>query len=120
MDAICAPSGYSTPVRRFTRIDKRSRAWRRRCELITLFSAQLPGITETTLLEVERLADLTVAAETKRAAMLAGDPVDLFGLARIENTVSRMLWQLGLGKRRRATGLGEHDLAAYLAKGVAP
>lgn len=101
MDMSCTTSGYAEPIRRFTGIDRRSRAWRRRCELIALFSKQLPGISDAQYLDVERLADLVVMAEITRAAMLAGEPVDMFGLARIENTISRLKWNLGLGRRRR-------------------
>jgi hypothetical protein len=103
MDTICGPSAYSTPVRRFTKIDRRRRSWRRRSELICLYTEQLVEVTGTKALEVERLADLTVLAETQRAAMLAGEPVDVFGLARLENTVSRLASALGLTRRRRMT-----------------
>ena len=37
--------------------------------------------------------------------MLAGEKVDTFALARLENTINRMSWMLGLGKRKRP-GLG--------------
>jgi hypothetical protein len=69
--------------------------------LIRLFAKQLPAITETQRLDVERLADLTVLAENKRAAMLAGEPIEVFDIARLENTINRVSWMLGLGKRRR-------------------
>jgi hypothetical protein len=35
--------------------------------------------------------------------MLAGEPVDVFGLARLENTINRLSWMLGLGRRKRTT-----------------
>jgi hypothetical protein len=32
-----------------------------------------------------------------------------------KNALGRLLWQLGIAKRKRTTGLGEPDLAQYLA-----
>jgi hypothetical protein len=79
--------GHSDRIRRFKTIDRRSTAWRRRVELIKEFAAQLPNLTETQWQDVERLCDLIVLAEGKRIAMLAGEQIDLFGLARLENTI---------------------------------
>jgi hypothetical protein len=113
MDASCTLSAYATSGWRFAKIDKRTRQWRRRSELISLYREQLDGqLSGTNALDVERLADSVVLAETTRAKMLAGEPVDVFGLARLENTVSRMLWALGLGRRRR------QDLGPTLAEVV--
>jgi hypothetical protein len=101
MDATCAQSGYATPVRRYTSIDRRTRAWRRRCELIQLYTEQLGHEAQAKLSEIERVAELAVVAEGWRTKALAGESVDVIDLARIENTVARALWALGIGRRKR-------------------
>jgi hypothetical protein len=90
MQAACTLSAYSNTVRRFTKVDRRSRVWRRRCELIKLYSKQLGVVTGTKLLDVERLAELTVHAEMQRTKMLEGEEIDTLALARIENTINRL------------------------------
>jgi hypothetical protein len=95
---------YADPIQRFTGVDKRTRAWRRHCELIELFTKQLPGFTEAQLLDIERLADLVVLTEIKRAAMLAGEKVGIDEITKLEETVSRLKWNVGLTKARTAWG----------------
>jgi hypothetical protein len=95
---------YADPIHRFEGVDKRTRAWRRRCELIELFTKQLPYLTESQLLDVERLSDLVVMAETMRAAMLAGKPVAVDEMAKIEELVSRLKWNIGITKPRTKVG----------------
>jgi hypothetical protein len=114
MDADCTLTGYAEPIRRFTSIDRRTRTWRRRCELIALFAKQLPKLSAAQYLDVERLADLIVLAEVKRSAMLAGAQVDVGEMAKLENTISRLKWTLGLGKRKRGhltPGTAEQSVA---------
>jgi hypothetical protein len=113
MDIDCALSGYAEHTRRFTNIDKRTRAWRRRAELIALFSKQLGAeMTEPQRLDIERLSDLVLIAETKRAAMLKGEPVNIAELTKLENSISRLKWSLGLGRRKR------QDLGPGLAQAL--
>jgi hypothetical protein len=65
-------------------------------------------------LQVRIAASTAVQIEHAQAHALHGQPVDQFNLIRMQNTLSRMLWALGLGKRRRQD-LGQPDLAGYLA-----
>jgi hypothetical protein len=104
--------GHSAAVRPFPHVDRRTRAWRRRGELIKLFTKQLHDVSDAQFLDIERLADLIVLAESKRAAMLAGKPVKVAELTKLENSISRLKWSLGLTRRRRQE-LGP-DLKAYL------
>ena len=125
MDTSCALSGHTQAIRRFTGIDKRTRAWRRRAELIALFIEQLGGqgqIRPDKQLEIERCADLVTLAETKRAEMLAGGKVDIAGLTRLENSINRAKWFAGLAPRRRQTNFGEREdpLGDYLKTKMAP
>ena len=83
-------SGHTAPVNRFAGIDRRTREWRRRAELITLLAAQVgPDLTEAQHLEVERLADLMLIAERQRVAMLAGEQIDVPTLVKVENLARR-------------------------------
>jgi hypothetical protein len=96
-------------------IDGRTRDARRFRDLVDSFSASLGGesaLSEADKALVRNAAALAVKAERKQAAIVKGEDVDLEGLTRLSNCVSRVLGQLGVKRQR-------HDqtpsLAEYLA-----
>jgi hypothetical protein len=56
-----------------------------------------------------------VQIELDQARALKGEHVDLFHLVRMSNTLTRLLWSLGISRRKRKD-LGAPDLGKYLAK----
>jgi hypothetical protein len=66
---------------------------RRRRDIIAMLLAACDGtVSELGMVEVRRAAELLVAAETARAAMLNGDVrLDLAGLVKLENAARRTM-----------------------------
>src|SRR6266481_3130213 len=65
---------------------------RRRRDLVEAFVNALGGkdaVNDLTLLAVRKAAELTVAAEMSRAAMLRGMPTDMLALVRLEGVAAR-------------------------------
>ena len=82
-------------------LDSRSRAGRRRADLITLYMVGLGGrhrITEKQLADVVRAAELVAVAEEARFAALTRGvaAIDLAALVKIEGTADRAVRRLNL------------------------
>ena len=96
-------------------IDGRTRDARRFRDLVASFSENLGGeadLSEADKALVRNAAALAVKAERMQAAIVKGEDVDLEGLTRLSNCVSRVLSQLGVKRERRDT---TPSLAEYLA-----
>ena len=65
-------------------------------------------------LQIRNAAMLVVQIEQGQAEAARGKPVDMLALIRMQNSLARALWALGLGRRRRQD-LGQPDLKSYLA-----
>lgn len=94
--------------------DGRKRDGRRRRDLVAIYLDALGGrdaVTELQLVEVRKAAELTAAAETVRARVLAGDvTLDLGLLVKLEGEARRAVRALGIkgGGRKPARTLAEH------------
>jgi len=100
--------------RNVTDIDGRTRSGRRARELARQFEAALgDGITDGQRLAIARAATLTAIAENRRMRALAGEPVLLDDLVRIERLAAQAVRNLGLDKRREPA---EPSLAQVLAE----
>jgi len=87
---------------------------RRRRDLITAFVSALGGkdaVNDITLMAVRKAAELTVAAEMARAAMLSGTPTDMLALVRLEGVAARAVRLLGLKVEPPAKAHGGLELA---------
>ena len=96
-------------------IDGRTRDARRFRDLVASFSESLGGdaaLSEADKSLVRNAAALAVKAERMQARIVAGEDVDLEGLTRLSNCVSRVLSQLGAKRERRDP---TPSLAEYLA-----
>jgi hypothetical protein len=85
-------------------IDGRTRDARRFRDLVASFSESLGGesaLGEADKALVRNAAALAVKAERMQAAIVKGEDVDLEGLTRLSNCVSRVLGQLGVKRERR-------------------
>lgn len=73
------------------KFDRRSKAWRRRCELIDMFTAAMAGreIGDILALKIVTAAELAVVAELTRAAHLRGDGVPADDVVRTANQAQR-------------------------------
>lgn len=116
-DHAADAAGKPLPTLAETIIDRRTREWRRRRELIAAFVAALGGrsaIPSLAMAKVEAAADLAVVAEVTRLRFLAGDAgVTADDLVRTANMAARAERALGIGQRStRPTG---PDLRGYLA-----
>ena len=97
-----------------TDIDGRTRSGRRARELARQFERALGNdLTDGQRLAIARAATLTAIAEDRRTRALAGEPVLLDDLVRIENLASRAVKALGLDRKREPTA--QLDLKSYLA-----
>jgi hypothetical protein len=78
-------------------IDRRTREWRRRCELVAAFTQALGGeaaIGPLLASKVEAAADLAVVAEMTRAVFMRGEGAtadDVVRTARLASTAERAL-----------------------------
>ena len=85
-------------------IDGRTRDARRFRDLVASFSESLGGeaaLSEADKALVRNAAALAVKAERMQARIVKGEDVDLEGLTRLSNCVSRVLSQLGVKRERR-------------------
>jgi hypothetical protein len=102
MDVMRPQSGYLEPVRRHTGVDKRRRGWRRRCELVVLYSRQLGhDFTSTHLPQIEHVAELCVAVEAQHLRLFRDEHVDVASLTKLENLLRRAQRELGLTDQAR-------------------
>jgi hypothetical protein len=106
---------------RFRGLDGRTRAGRRRADLIEQFIAELGGadaVNPVMMLKIRRAAELAVVSEELRAATMRGalhSDVALLSLARIEGMADRALRRLRLDQKREpaaAPGLREYLASA--------
>lgn len=95
--------GWSLPVRI---LDRRSREWKRRAEIIETLAAQFDAsqVTDGLRRQIEAAAELLTIAELARARYLAGEGVSLDDVVRVE----------------RAAGLAEKRLAQHRQKPAKP
>jgi hypothetical protein len=85
-------------------MDRRTLAWRRRCEFVQAYSRSLGSPTDDVILaRIEAAAELRTTAELSRAQYLAGGDVSLEDLVRIENLAARAERSLGLGSAAAAS-----------------
>ena len=94
-------------------VDRRTRAWRRRCELVDAFVAELGGrdqISAVLMAKVEAAAELAVVAEMTRAAFMRGAPdVTANDTTRAAAVAARAFSALGIGTRKpKAPSLSEY------------
>ncbi|CAN7396739.1 hypothetical protein LJR235_002374 [Pararhizobium sp. LjRoot235] len=83
-------------------IDRRTRAWKRRCELVDTFTAALGGagaLDAVLSSRIEDAAEMRTIAELSRARFLAGENVPLEEITRLENSARRAEHLLSLPKR---------------------
>jgi len=100
--------------RNVTDIDGRTRSGRRARELARQFEAAIGGdVTDNQRLAIGRAATLTAIAEDRRMRVLAGEPVLLDDLVRVERLAMQATRNLGLDKRREPA---EPSLAQVLAE----
>jgi hypothetical protein len=77
-------------------------------------------LDESVRMAIRRAAELTVAAEQQRAALLRGDPVDSLALIRLENAARRAVNALRLGEhehRPKNDGLSLAEVLTGRANG---
>jgi hypothetical protein len=97
-------------------LHEQSDAGRRYGDLTRAFAAALGGedaLDESVRMAIRRAAELTVAAEQKRAALLRGDPVDSLMLIRLENAANRAVKALRLDEHEhkpKRDGLSLSDI----------
>ena len=90
------------------------RSGRRARELARQFEAAIGGdLTDNQRLAIGRAATLTAIAEDRRMRVLAGEPVLLDDLVRVERLAMQATRNLGLDKRREPA---EPSLAQVLAE----
>jgi hypothetical protein len=100
--------------RNVTDIDGRTRSGRRARELARQFEAAIGGdLTDNQRLAIGRAATLTAIAEDRRMRALAGEPVLLDDLVRVERLAMQATRNLGLDKRCEPA---EPSLAQVLAE----
>lgn len=104
-------------------IDGRTRDARRFRDLVASFSESLGGeaaLGEADKALVRNAAALAVKSERMQAAIVKGEDVDLEGLTRLSNCVSRVLGQLGVKRERRDTtpSLDEYLAASHAEAGA--
>jgi hypothetical protein len=95
-------------------VDNRTVFARRFRDLVEGMSRDL-GIAEIDLgdslkLQIRNAALLGVQFEQAQARALRGEPVEMLAIIRMQNSLARALWALGLGKRRRKTLTPEDPL----------
>jgi hypothetical protein len=96
-------------------LDRRTKEWRRRCELIDQFTAALGGpqaVTGILAMKIEQAAELAVVAELARAAFIRGEAMPADDVVRTANQAARAEKALGIKHR---TAKPEPDLQSYLA-----
>ncbi len=99
-------------------IDRRTREWRRRGELIAVFKAALGGNAVSPILaaKIEAAAELAVVAEMTRAAFMAGSGATADDVVRCANQAARAEKALGIAARTKPQ---KPSLDAYLSGNAA-
>ncbi|PZV39745.1 hypothetical protein [Mesorhizobium kowhaii] len=99
-------------------IDRRTREWRRRGELIAVFTAALGGSAVSPMLaaKIEAAAELAVVAEMTRAAFMAGTGATADDVVRTANQAQRAEKALGIAARTKPQ---KPSLEAYLSGAAA-
>ncbi|MER9763113.1 hypothetical protein [Mesorhizobium sp. M0138] len=83
-------------------LDRRTREWRRRQELVDMFTQALGGadtLTLVTLSKVQTAAELSVAAELTRVRFMAGENISPDDVVRTANQAARAEKALGIGTK---------------------
>lgn len=99
-------------------LDRRTKEWRRRCELIAAFAEAMGGaaaISPVVASKIETAAELAVIAEKTRADFLRGDGAtadDVVRTARLASTAEKAL---GLEARAKRRGRPGNPVAEYVA-----
>ncbi|YBV97393.1 hypothetical protein M1D80_11055 [Phyllobacteriaceae bacterium JZ32] len=99
-------------------IDRRTKEWRRRCELVAIYSEALGGanaISPVLMSKIEAAAELAVIAEKTRADFLRGDGAtadDVVRTARLAATAEKAL---GIDARNKAKAKRPNPVAEYVA-----
>jgi hypothetical protein len=84
------------------KLDRRTKEWRRRRELVCMFTQALGGrarIAPILASKIETAAELAVAAELCRAAYIAGDGVAADDVVRTANQAARAEKALGINAK---------------------
>lgn len=98
-------------------LDRRTKEWRRRQELIHAFTAALGGNVSVILADkVAAAAELAVIAEMTRASFMAGEGATADDVVRCSNQAARAEKALGIDARRKPE---KPSLDAYLERNVA-
>ncbi|PRD41369.1 hypothetical protein C5748_22040 [Phyllobacterium phragmitis] len=103
-------------------MDRRTKEWRRRCDLVAAFTHALGGdasISEVLAIKVEAAAELAVIAEMTRAAFMRGEGVTADDVVRTCNQASRAEKALGIDARAKSNAKGHNPVKTYLAGKVA-
>ena len=107
-----APAKRIRPLRRPARLDKRSGAWRRICELRELYESGLGDRERTPLLmaRVQEAAMKMATAEVARARFLKGDAIRIDAVATCERIARDAVRALRLvdGSRPKTPSLAEY------------
>ncbi|TPJ46841.1 hypothetical protein [Mesorhizobium sp. B2-7-1] len=100
-------------------IDRRTREWRRRRELIAVFTAALGDAVVSPILaaKIETAAELAVVAEMTRANFLAGAGATADDVVRCSNQAARAERALGIAARNSKPA--KPSLDAYLSGNAA-
>lgn len=110
--------------RKVVELDLRTRAGRRARELIQQFETALGGtITDGQRLAVHRAALLTSLAEDKRARSLAGEPINLDDLVRIDRLAMQAVRLLGidlLSQPKSVPSLADYVRSKSKSAGITP
>lgn len=99
-------------------LDRRTREWRRRGELIGVFTAALGGGAVSPILaaKIEAAAELAVVAEMTRASFMAGAGAVADDVVRTANQAARAEKALGIAARTKPQ---KPSLEAYLSGAAA-
>ena len=87
-------------------VDRRTREWRRRAQLVKLFTNELGGpslLTAAQAVKVDTAAELAVIAELARASFMAGNGVTADDVVRTSRAASLAEKQLGIDSRKAKT-----------------
>lgn len=95
-------------------VDKRSREWKRRQEIVAMLLQQFPAehVTDAILRRIHAAAELLTIAEMARAKFMAGDGVTLDDVVRVERAANLAEARLSQHLRKAPATV---DLASYLS-----
>ncbi|WP_284270759.1 hypothetical protein [Mesorhizobium huakuii] len=99
-------------------LDRRTKEWRRRAELIALFTTAIGRDNVSAILagQIEAAAELAVVAEMTRAAFMAGSGATADDVVRTANQAQRAEKALGIAARTKPQ---KPSLEAYLSGAAA-